>query len=208
MIACDLCDHWYHCLATVHRILLSFVNVLFYDWRECVGIVLEPAESIPCFCPKCHRSNSSTASAQAIKPSASSKAKRKKHRFSSFRNNSNNQRRRRRHSLHLLEQSSLFFWSSVQRDEWLSLSLSLAFLLARIDASSHSCRSFHSSWQLATTFCHFGNFVGLLSSLLGREFFSSLPSNGKSSAGIVLEWSAEHVSEFCWISSRWIWPFH
>ncbi|CAF0803664.1 unnamed protein product [Rotaria sordida] len=58
MIACDLCDDWYH-------------------W-ECVGIVEEPPESIPWFCPKCHRSNSSTASAQGIKPSASSKAKRKR----------------------------------------------------------------------------------------------------------------------------------
>ncbi|CAF1658248.1 unnamed protein product [Rotaria magnacalcarata] len=58
MIACDLCDDWYH-------------------W-ECVGIAEEPPESIPWFCPKCHRSNSSTASAQGIKPSASSKAKRKR----------------------------------------------------------------------------------------------------------------------------------
>ncbi|CAF1382889.1 unnamed protein product [Adineta ricciae] len=58
MIQCDLCDDWYH-------------------W-ECVGIAEEPPESIPWFCPKCHRSNSSTASAQNIKPSASSKAKRKR----------------------------------------------------------------------------------------------------------------------------------
>ena len=43
-----------------------------------MGIVEEPPETIPWFCPKCHRSNSSTASTQGIKPSASSKAKRKR----------------------------------------------------------------------------------------------------------------------------------
>ena len=57
---------------------LILKKISFLLKRECVGIVEEPAESIPWFCPKCHRSNSSTTSSQGIKPSASSKAKRKR----------------------------------------------------------------------------------------------------------------------------------
>jgi hypothetical protein len=64
---------------------LLFKRIYFFERnyfiefvRECVGIVEEPPESISWFCPKCHRSNSSTTSAQGIKPSASSKAKRKR----------------------------------------------------------------------------------------------------------------------------------
>jgi hypothetical protein len=75
MIACDLCDDWYHWLV---KLEFKTNEIFFYFIRECVGIVEEPPESIPWFCPKCHRSNSSTASAQGIKPSASSKAKRQR----------------------------------------------------------------------------------------------------------------------------------
>jgi hypothetical protein len=75
MIACDLCDDWYHWLVIIYFEFFFLIKIFH---RECVGIVEEPPESIPWFCPKCHRSNSSTTSAQGIKPSASSKAKRKR----------------------------------------------------------------------------------------------------------------------------------
>lgn len=79
MIACDLCDDWYHWLVFLFFIIEFKSYYLFiYLNRECVGIVEEPPESIPWFCPKCHRSNSSTTSAQQIKPSTSSKTKRKR----------------------------------------------------------------------------------------------------------------------------------
>ena len=78
MIACDLCDDWYHWSVRFLLFDFEFHRFVCLLFRECVDIVEEPPESIPWFCPKCHRSNSSTASAQGIKPSASSKAKRQR----------------------------------------------------------------------------------------------------------------------------------